>query len=412
MQASNRALLFWLSGAIALETAVYSAITPLLPYDADRFLLGKTAIGLLTATYPSGLIAGAVVGAVLVPRVGVRSVLVGALVGLASSTAILGLTDGATGLYFGRFCQGVSGGCMWSAALAWLFLCAGNRRGTAVAGAMSAGVVGVMIGPLLGTAAAVTGTEPIYLAAAAAAAAAIVSVGVRVARLESPPERGRTAGWIRRGHLSPPVMVGVELVLFAGFILGTVNALIPLRLADLGASQSLIGGIFFVAALVAAVVSPPIGRAVDRIGPNRPIMLGLAALAGCSVGIGLAGGLGVLAGLTIVLMGFALLLEWVPSMTLLADRVEAAGASVAVAAAVINVSIALGEVLGSPVSASLASGFGGDSLPFALIAVAALATLIVVASGSAVVVSTGQRSPAEAEPAELGAPLGADSHLS
>lgn len=55
---------------------------------------------------------------------------------------------------------------------------------------------------------------------------------------------------------------------------------------------------------------------------------------------------------------------------------EAAGASAAVAAAWVNVSIAAGEVLGSPVSASLASVSGSDALPFALVAGTAVALVV------------------------------------
>lgn len=368
-----------MSAAIALETTIYSAITPLLPYYADRLGLGRTAIGVLTATYPTGIVIGAIIGSVLVRRVGVRSATVGALVGLACSTAVLGVGAGVASLYLGRLGQGVSAGCMWSSALAWLFLWAGGRRGTALARAMSAGVVGVVAGPLLGTLASLTGPAPIYLAAAVA----ILTLSVVMATLESPVS-GRTDRRLGRGQFNGGVMTGVALVLFAGFVLGTVNALIPLRLSALGATQAVIGATFLVAAVVAGVVSQPIGSAVDRVAPVRLVVVGLASLSVSCAAVGPASALGALAGLTIVIMGFALVLEWVPAMSLLADRVEATGASVAVAAAFVNVSVATGEAVGSTGSASLASLSGGDVLPFAVLAVLAL-TLAVLARGSAAV---------------------------
>lgn len=375
----ERAPVLTLRCAFAVETTLYAAITPLLPYYADRFGLGKSGVSILSAVYPVGIVVGAIFGVPLAARIGIRMTAVSGLAALAVSTLVFAFASDLLVLDLGRLFQGMSAGWMWSGALAWLLIASGKRRGAAIGGMAAAAVMGMVAGPIIGSAATEFGPEWIY----PIAVVAIIGLSLRLAGFSAPRSQAVEAP-VGRALLRRDVVVGIWLVLFPGAAVGAVNALVPLRLAGQGASGLMIDATFFVAALVSAFVSPPMGRLTDRIGPAAPILRGLAIFSLCCLGIALADSTETLAVAVIALLGLALLAVWVPSMNLLSVRAEAAGAPAIICAAAINVSVSAGEAVGSPFGAYLATASGSDTSAFLLLAATATATIALLRVTSAV----------------------------
>ena len=154
--------LFWLVAAVVLvDTMFFAAVAPLLPHYSDELDLSKTGAGILTAAYPAGTFVGALPAGWLATRWGVKpTLLLGlSMLGLAS----LGFAFAHTVVLLdtARFIQGVGGACMWSAGMAWLVSASPvERRGELIGAALSAAIVGVLLGPVLGGLATVLSPRP------------------------------------------------------------------------------------------------------------------------------------------------------------------------------------------------------------------------------------------------------------
>ena len=57
---------------LLFESAMYSAITPVLPHYAHVLGASKPAVGVLAGAYPAGIIPGSLIGALIATRAGVR----------------------------------------------------------------------------------------------------------------------------------------------------------------------------------------------------------------------------------------------------------------------------------------------------------------------------------------------------
>ena len=60
-----RRLLPFVCVVVVVDTALYSALTPLLPHFEDTYHLSKGGVGALVAAYGVGVLAGAIPGGVL-----------------------------------------------------------------------------------------------------------------------------------------------------------------------------------------------------------------------------------------------------------------------------------------------------------------------------------------------------------
>jgi predicted MFS family arabinose efflux permease len=372
MNARELRLLFLVASAVVfVDTMFYAAVVPLLPTLTRELHLSKASAGVLTAGYAAGTLVGSIPGGMLAARAGPRTTIYVGLFLMGSSSLAFGFLNDITGLDAARFVQGFGGACTWSGSLAWLI---GEvdvgRRGSAIGGALAAGIAGALFGPVIGTLAHALGRAPVFSAVAVVAVALAVAVALLPAP-SAPPDLGPTDLWeeLRR----PAIVLGMWLTALPAVASGVVNVLAPLRLSALGASAIGIGATFLIAAGAEAIVSPAVGRVSDRRGRMFPLRIGLASAAIVLVCFPLSSRVVVVAGM-VVLAAVALGSFWAPAMAMLSDAAEASGLSQGYAMALINLAWAAGQIVGAAGGGALAKATG-DALPFALSAGLCAATL-------------------------------------
>jgi ACDE family multidrug resistance protein len=366
----NTALL--LRVLLGFEAVLYSTVTPLLPHYAHQFGASKTAIGVLTAAYPAGMLPGSLLGGWIATRAGVRRTTVVGLMLFTGATAVFGFGSNIVELDWLRFVQGIACGCIWGGGLAWAIAIAPReRRGEMVGSVLASAVFGTLIGPLLGTVAVATGTAVVF------ACVGGVSLGLTAWTLEHPePPRAALGAGAPMGALArdPRIALGCWLILLEACLIGATGTLIPLRLSSFGGSGVAIGITFVLASLLSLVLNPRIGRGIDRRGVVLPLSIGLAAEAALLLLVPLPRsplGLGVL---TVLALGGPVTAFGMSAIAIMTDAIDRIGAALAVGAMLFNVAWATGETIGAPVAASV-SRATSDAVPLAVLATLMLATL-------------------------------------
>ena len=364
--------LFWLVAAVVLvDTMFFAAVAPLLPHYTDELDLSKTAAGILTAAYPAGTFVGALPSGWLAIRWGVKATLLLGLSLLGLASLGFAFANHIVLLDAARFIQGVGGACMWAAGMAWLVSASPpERRGEMIGAALSAAIVGVLLGPVLGGAASVLSPEAVF------SSVAVVAVILATWAWSMPtvePEESPGIGAMLRALRRPAVMIGFWLFTIPALFSGVIEVLVPLHMDDLGASGTTIGAVFLFAAAVEAVLSPIAGRFSDRAGRIAPIRVGLIGAMVGAVLLPLPHTV-VLVAFAVAFMVAALATFWAPGMALLSDAAEDAGLDLVLAFAISNLAWALGHVFGAGVGGALADATS-DAVPYAALAVACAATL-------------------------------------
>ena len=365
--------LFWLVAAVVLvDTMFFAAVAPLLPHYSDELDLSKTGAGVLTAAYPAGTFVGALPAGWLAIRWGVKPTLLTGLAMLGVTSLVFGFANHIVLLDAARFVQGIGGACMWAAGMAWL-VCAAptDRRGELIGAALSAAIVGVLLGPVLGGAATVLSPEAVFSSVALVAA---VLAGWAWSMPGVEPEESPGVRALLRAMRRPAVMAGFWLFTLPALFAGVIEVLVPLRFDDLGVAGATIGAVFLVSAAVEAVISPLAGRVSDRVGRLGPIRVGLVAAAGVAILLPLPSSAWLLAG-TVVLAFSALATFWAPAMAMLSDAAEHAGLDLALAFSISNLAWAAGHVLGAGVGGAVAEATS-DAVPYSALAVACAATFV------------------------------------
>ena len=160
------------AAVILVETMFYSAITPLLPGYADDLGLSKAAAGILSASYAAGTLLAALPSGFLAARIGFKATILAGLSLLSVASVVFAFAENVVILDLARFAEGLGGACAWTGALGWLLAAApSERRGEMIGAALAAAIFGILLGPVIGSVATVTGPEIVFCAVAAFAVA-------------------------------------------------------------------------------------------------------------------------------------------------------------------------------------------------------------------------------------------------
>jgi MFS family permease len=360
---------------LGFESVLYSVLTPVLPHYAQAFSASKPAIGVLAASYPAGMLPGALLGGWIATRAGVRRttafgllLFTGAIVafGFGSNLAVL---DGL------RFVQGIACGCIWGGGLAWVIAIAPReRRGEVLGSVLAAAIFGTLVGPLLGTVAVAAGTAVVFVFVGG------VSLALMAWTLAhpEPPRAALGAGAPLRVLAKDPRMaLGCWLILLEACTIGAAGTLLPLRLSRFGASGVAIGVTFVLASLLSLVMNPAIGRLVDRRRIVLPLIAGLVSAAVLLTVLPLPRSPLLLAALTVLMLGGPLTAYAMPAISIMTDAIERIGAALAFGSMLVNLAWATGETIGAPAAASL-SRTTSDAVPLVALAALMLVTLVPV----------------------------------
>ena len=370
-----RRLLTLCCAIVLVDTIFYAALTPLVPYFNEEFGLSKSAVGLLGGAFGAGVLAGAAPGGYLASRVGVRTA---ALVGLAlmSLTSIgFALADETWLLVVTRFVGGFGSALSWVAAFTWLVARAPEeRRGELIGVMLSAAVVGALLGPAFGSAAAIVGLVPAF--ATVAGAGLVIALWALFEPAPAPTGGGSLLGALRTVGNAPALLTGLWFIALSPLLFSALAVLVPLDLAAVGWGAAAVGAVFLVSAGFETIVHPLLGRWTDRSGYRPPVVAGL--LVSMAILLFLVWAVNPwLVAVLVVIAGGAFNAPLVPGTALFSRGTDKAGLDQAVAFAITNFAWASGYAVGSPLGGFLAD-LGGDALSyFFLTGVCALTLLLV-----------------------------------
>jgi MFS family permease len=358
---------------LMIECAMYSIVTPMLPHFARVLPASKPQLGVLAGAYAAGLVPGALLGGVLSVRVGVQRTTFAGVLLFAIATPVFGFLSNIVLLDAVRMIQGVASGILWGGGLTWVIAVAPEgRRGEMIGTTISAAIVGMLIGPVLGVAAVATSSALVFSLVGLVTLVAAVLVW-----REPEPDHFEEAGTAPARALlrSVGAMLGTWLTVLEALAFGALYVLVPLQLAQLGASAVEIGATFLLSSVLAMLVAPRLGVICDRHGTLLPVLVALGSSAVLLVALGLPSSALVLSALAFLLMGGPLSGFIVPSVSMISDSAETLGVALAVSTMAFNVAYAVGETVGAPVAA-VVSHRTSDAVPLIGLAVLMTATLV------------------------------------
>jgi MFS family permease len=370
----DRRLLVLVCAVVMVETLFFAALTPLLPELAREFGLSKAGVGVLSGAYAAGGTLGALCGAYLATRAGLRATTVVGMLVLATCCAGFGLADRVWLLDALRFAQGAGAAIAWTGGLAWLAAEAPpERRGELLGIALGAAVTGALLGPLVGGAARLTG-RPVAFASVAALGVvlAIWAAGMPAPRRPKRQPLSLIASSLRQAN----VISGVWLIALPSLLFGCLTVLGPLSLDAVGVGALGMTIFWVVSAATGAAQSPLLGRWSDRRGRLEPVRAGLVTSIAVSLAIPLAGGRATLVALVLV-ASVVYNSFWVPGGALLTEAAEAHGLEHGFSFALFNFAWAPAGAIGAIAGGSLA-GLLGNGSSYLVLASICVATLLVI----------------------------------
>lgn len=365
---------------VAMDLVGFGIVIPVLPLYAEDFGASPAVATAVLATFSAAQMAAAPLWGRLSDRIGRKPVLIVALVGSAAGSLVTGLAGALWVLFLGRALDGASGSsyAVGQAAVADLAEPADRPR---LLGLLAAAFgLGFVIGPLIGSLAALGSRElPFYVAAGLAALNALVAL-VRL------PSGSRVGAVSDAHHLGPLAALGgagpamrrlallafVGMAGFAGFE-STFAMLVDRRFPQL--DDPSIYGLFASIGLVMVVVHTRlVGPANDRLGTSGALRISLLFVS-CGMLVLALGGAWV--GLTVALL-LLVLGQGLFGPTLSAATVETVGEDARGAALGLQQSAgALGRIVG-PLGAGVLFGQVATGAPYLVGALLAATAILLV----------------------------------
>ncbi len=369
-----RRLLVLTCAIVLVDTVFYAALVPLVPSLTQEFGLSKSAAGVLSGAFGAGVLLGSAPASYLAGRIGVRPTAVGGLLLVSLASLAFGLAGEAWQLVTLRLAGGVGSALGWVAALTWLAERAPEeRRGEMIGTLLSAAVVGALLGPVLGGAAATVGLLPSF--ASVSCAGLVVAAWALLTPAPS-PRPGKRLREVLVAARHPQLLTGLAFIAFSPLLFGALSVLAPLQLSRLGWGAAAIGAVFLVAAIFEATVHPLLGRWSDRSGYRTPVLAGVLGSLAVLLILPWAE-YALLVALLVVLAAVAFNAPLVPGTSLLSRGAEKAGIGGAPAFGATNFAWASGYAAGSFLGGSLAD-LGGDVLSYLTLAAVCLFTTLLL----------------------------------
>jgi MFS family permease len=360
-----------------MDMATYSAAVPLIPHFRQQFHLTSLQAGLVLAAYSVAVLIAAVPTGHLADRFGAkRMTAIGACTMLAS-TAGFATANSFELLVVSRLMQGAGDAVIWSAGVAWVMgRTPASRRGRAIGAIQASGMLGIILGPSIGgVGAGVLGITPTFLLLTAI-------LGVLLAWVLLEPEsaiaaeQGQFVVSLRTSLGDSLILAGIVVMFAVSVVGGALQLLVPTRLAVDGMSQSDIGVVYTLGALVGsgvAVVAGPIG---DRIGRVPLSIFGTGALAAAVGLLSLQWSVRSFAIIVIGVAGVQALL-YTAGYPLGSDGADRAGLGHGVVMGILNLAWGMGAVIG-PIAASQLPGLTGARPAYGVLALVTLTAAILV----------------------------------
>jgi MFS family permease len=292
------------------------------------------------------------------------------------AVATLGFAAGETFtlLMLARLLVGVGSVIAYTGLLAAAGAIAGqDQRGMAIGTVYSGSAAGSAVGPLIGSTAVELGRGPVF--AAVAVGQAIVA-GL-LSRLPTVPNTDHAPMRVMWRYLSSSrVRTGLWITSVPGFALGVLTLSGTYRLNEMGASATIVAVAFSGIAVINVFVAPRIGKASDRLGRRKPLMLALAVSA-IAIILMAAAAFEVSTVALISIAGAFMLAAAGPGLALVGDGVHELGGDPAHGTFLMNMFWGPAAALGA-ISAGFVHGSTGAELSLLMLAAVAGISLVLV----------------------------------
>lgn len=276
-----------LTVGVFLAMTGISLVAPILPLYAREFGVSRAGAGVLVSSFAVARLVFDPVGGVLADRVGPRRIMTFGGMVVTVSSVLAALAPSYAVLIVARVLEGFGSAAFATAAMHTIISRTPKQRmGREIAFFQTGLLGGVAVGPFIGGRAAELGdfTTPFWIYAAMGVVLALMAWRY----VEDVAPSGRSLGelWRSAGAtIRKPAFAGLLFVAFAMFVMraGARVTLLPLFGGEeLGLSESQIGDVLAISALVTVLIVNPGGWLVDRVG-RRPVLVGGLALTAAAV---------------------------------------------------------------------------------------------------------------------------------